>query len=162
MSRDKTLKECGKFKQNVHKALYKSSDIVELLLGDTTGVPKQEVLAQFKEYVKSHLFVEDTITKADTFIYYDVTLPHIATQVKSCRMIMYIISERTVIDNYSKEGYVGNKVDILSEMVMDALVNDEDVANSFGIGKLRLDNVGIYNASRFYGRVLEFEIPSFA
>ena len=46
-------------------------------------------------------------------------------------------------------------------MVEDTLINDEEVANSFGIGKLKLDSVDIYNANRFYGCILQFDVPTF-
>lgn len=160
-TRSKTLKERGEFKYEINKALYKSSDIVELLLGDTSGKTKSEILQEFKNHVHSHLFIDDTVTKAETFIYYDVRFPSLREHVKSCQVVMYLICERTILDTYSKDGYVGNRIDILSGMVEDALINDEEIANSFGIGKLNIDSLDIYNATRFYGCLLTFSVPNF-
>lgn len=157
----KTLMQRGKFKQEIHKALYKSEGIKELLLGDISGLPTKTVLEKFKDHVKSHLFVDETITKADTYIYYDVVFPRLGEHIKSCMVIMYLICERTTIDDYSKDGYIGNKIDILTEMVEDALINDEEVVEKFGIGRLRIDSVSIYNATRFYGTIINFEVPAF-
>lgn len=161
MKQNKTLMQRGKFKQEIHKALYKDKNIRELLLGDTSNLSTSEVLEKFKNHVKSHLFVEDTVTKADTFIFYDITFPRLSEHIKSCQVIMYLIAERNTIDNYSKDGYIGNKIDILAEMVEDALINDEDVVNNFGIGRLRLNDLIIYNATRFYGCIMTFEVPAF-
>jgi len=161
MARKKTLIERGKFKSEITTALYKNENIREMLLGDTTGMSNSEIRTNFKQYVKSHLFIDDTITEAKTFIFYDVAIPSLQEQIKSCRVVMYLICSRDILENYFKEGYYGDRIDILSQMVEDTLINDEEVANSFGIGKLKLDSVDIYNANRFYGCILYFDVPSF-
>ena len=74
---------------------------------------------------------------------------------------MYLICSRDILENYTKEGYYGNRIDILSQMVENTLINDKDVSQSFGIGKLTLDSVDVYNATRFYGCVLTFNVPTF-
>ena len=161
MAKKKTLIERGKFKSEITAALYKNADIREMLLGDTTGMSSSEIRKNFKQYVKSHLFIDDTIEEAKTFIFYDVIFPSLQEQIKSCRVIMYLICSRDILEDYSKEGYCGDRIDILSQMVEDTLINDEEVANSFGIGKLKLDSVDIYNAERFYGCILYLGVPSF-
>ena len=157
----KTTSERGKFKNEIHAALYKSKNVREMLLGDTSGKSATQIRKEFKKHVKSHLFIEDTVTDTDTFIFYDVTMPSISTNIKDCRVIMYIICHRDIIDDdCDKEGYFGNRIDILTEMVEEALL-DEDVVNNFGIGELTLDSIGIYNATRFYGCIMEYVVPSF-
>ena len=74
---------------------------------------------------------------------------------------MYMICHRAIIDDYHKEGYYGDRVDILTQMVEKAIINDKDIANSFGIGSLTLDSVDFYNSRRFYGRLLTFSVPDF-
>lgn len=161
MAKKKTLIERGKFKSEITTALYKNVNIREMLLGDTTGMSNSEIRTNFKQYVKSHLFIDDTIKEAKTFIFYDVVIPSLQEQIKSCRVVMYLICSRDILEDYSKEGYYGDRIDILSQMVEDTLINDEEVANSFGIGKLKLDSVDIYNANRFYGCILQFDVPTF-
>lgn len=161
MAKKKTLIERGKFKSEITTALYRNADIREMLLGDTTGMSSSEIRTNFKQYVKSHLFIDDTIKEAKTFIFYDVAIPSLQEQIKSCRVVMYLICSRDILEDYSKEGYYGDRIDILSQMVEDTLINDEEVANSFGIGKLKLDSVDIYNANRFYGCILQFDVPTF-
>ena len=161
MAKEKTLVERGKFKNEINSALYKNEDIRELLLGDTTGMSSSEIRKEFKQYVKSHLFIDDTLTEARTFIFYDVVFPFIESNVKNCRIMMYLICARSILENYIKEGYYGDRIDILAQMVEDTLINNDETANSFGIGKLNLDSIDVYNSQRFYGCVLTFNVPSF-
>lgn len=160
-TRKKTTAERGKFKQEITSALYKSADIRDLLLGDTSGMSTSDKQKSFRKHVKSHLFIDDTIEETDSFIFYDVRLPDLAAQIKDCQVILYAICHRDILDDYVKEGYFGNRADILSQMIEDCLINDEEVSNSFGIGKLSLDSVDLYNATRFYGVVMIFNVPDF-
>lgn len=157
----KDTSERGLFKDEINAALYKSKEIVELLIGDTSGMPKTEIRKEFKNHVKSHLFIDDTIQETDTFIFYDVTLSKMRPNTKTCKVVMYLITHFDLLDNYFKEGYYGNRIDILTEMVEDALINNEEVSRSFGIGELSLDSVDIYNSKRFYGCIMVFDVPNF-
>lgn len=161
MKNKNTTAELGMYKENISKALFQNADIRELILGDTSGMSASQMRDAFKEHIKSHLFIDDTITETDSFIFYDVRCPYLDTNVKGCQVIMYVICHRDILDNYIKDGYYGNRADILTQMVEDTLVNDEEVANSFGIGKLTLDSIDIYNATRFYGRTITLNVPTF-
>lgn len=161
MARKKTLRERGQFKKEIHSALYKSADIRELLLGDTSEMSAVKTMEAFKDHVKSHLFIDDTITDATTYIFYDVIMPELRAQTKNCQVIMYLICHRDILDNYEKDGYIGDRIDILAQMVEDALINDDDRVNKFGIGNLDITDVSFYNASRFYGCIITFEVTSF-
>ncbi len=161
MAKKSDVSERGRFKIEITSALYKNKDIRELILGDTTGKSTTEVAKEFKNYVKSHLFIDDTITETKTFIFYDVILPSLHTQTKECSVIMFAICHRDILDNYAKEGYYGNRADILTQMIVNALINDKETANSFGIGELTLDSVDVYNSQRMYGCELRFSVPSF-
>lgn len=156
-----TISEKGTFKEEIHSALYKNDDIRELLIGDTSGMSAKEIRGAFKDHVKSHLFIDDTIKETDSFIYYDVVFPTLKSNIKECKLILYAICHRDILDNYSKEGYHGNRADILSEMIIDTLVVDDKISNSFGIGRLTLDSVDLYNASRFYGVAMILSVPNF-
>ena len=74
---------------------------------------------------------------------------------------MYVICHRDILDNFSVEGFYGNRADIMSEMVEDTIVGDSSVSNQFGIGELDLTRIEIYNSKRFYGRILTFGVPNF-
>lgn len=161
MTRKKTTAERGKFKKEIHTALYKNQDIRDLIIGDTSSLTASELQKRFKEHVKSHLFIEDTITETSTYIFYDIRMPVLHSNTKNCTIIMYLICHRDILEDYSKEGYYGDRIDILAQMVEDTLINDEDVSNKFGIGQLNLDSIDIYNAVRFYGCILTFTVPNF-
>ena len=157
----KTTSERGKFKMEINNALYKNPDIIDLLIGDTTGLKQGDIVKSFKEHVNSHLFIDDTITDTSTFIFYDVSFPSLKNNVKSCSIVMYLITHRSTLENYTRDGYYGDRIDILSQMVEDTLINNEDVANSFGIGRLSLDSIYPYNSERMYGCIMNFSVPNF-
>ena len=159
--RNKTTAEKGKFKEEIHTALFKSENIRELLLGDTTGMSASKVRAEFKNHVMSHLFIDDTIEETNSYIFYDVVFPYMQPNIKTCRVVMYIMCHRDILDDYRKEGYFGNRADILSQMVEDALINDDSKVCNFGIGDLVLDSVEIYNSIKFYGCIMTFNVPTF-
>lgn len=151
----------GKFKQEIHTALYKSDEIKDLLLGDIGGISNGDKQKLFKKHVKSHLFIDDTIDETDSFIFYDIRLPNLQENIKDCQVILYAVCHRDILDDYIRDGYYGNRADILSQMIEDCLINDEEVSKSFGIGRLSLDSVDIYNSKRFYGCVMVFNVPDF-
>ena len=87
-------------------------------------------------------------------------MPELRSQIKDIRVVMYAICHRDILENYSKEGFWGNRTDILAEMIEDAMLNPT-VLREFGIGELVLDNIDIYNSTEFYGRILVFTVPNF-
>ena len=99
MAKKKTTRERGLFKQEIHAALFKNKDICEMLLGDTTSMSKTKIMTEFKKHVKSHLFIEDTVMDAEMFIYYDVVMPNLRSNIKDCRVVMYLICHRDILDN---------------------------------------------------------------
>lgn len=157
----KTISDGGKFKEEIQTALYMNTELRNLLIKDSESLSAAQRQSEFKKYVFSHLFVDDTIEETASFIFYDVYFPYLKSNVKGCRIIMYVICHRDILDNICIDGYYGNRADILSQMVEDALINDIETALSFGIGKLELDKIDIYNANRFYGRILTFDVPTF-
>lgn len=153
--------ERGVFKERVHAALYQSADIRNLLLGDTAWKPASVVMKEFKDHVKSHLFIDDTIEATESFIFYDVIMPRLHTNTKQCQIMVYAICHRDILDDYVLEGYHGNRADILSQLIEEALINNEEVNKEFGIGPLNLSSVYIYNSRQMYGTQMTFEVPSF-
>jgi len=161
MRKERSIADIGIFKEKIHTALYKNNDIKEVLLGDLTGKSNSEIMKEFKDHVKSHLFIDDTIEETASFIFYDIALPFVHPQIKTCQITMYIITHRDILENYSKEGYHGNRADILAQMVEDTLLNDEEVTRSFGIGPMEIYSLYPYNSRRFYGVQVVIEVPNF-
>lgn len=161
MNKNKDTSERGKFKNKIHNALYHSDAIKEVLLGDVSGMTSSEVRKEFKKHVMSHLFVDEVIKETQSYIFYDVALNYMRENIKSCTVMMYVVCHRDILDDYSKEGYYGNRMDILSQMIEDCLINDEKVARDFGIGDLKLDSVEPFNGRYLYGCVMTFVVPNF-
>ena len=158
MGRKKTTIELGKFKTRINNALLKDENIQEILTG-TTG-DSREQFEKTKKQIHSHLFIDDTIKDTGTYIFYDVFMPELRSQIKNIKVVMYAICHRDILENYSKEGFWGNRTDILAEMIEGAMLNTS-VLREFGIGELVLDNIDIYNSTEFYGRILVFTVPNF-
>lgn len=160
MARKKTLSERRKFKQKVHKALFQNEELRDLLIGGIGNKSTPTQLAEFKKVVMSHMFVDDTELEAGTYIYYDVQFPVLNVQIKNCEMVMYAICNRKIIADSGVEGYSGDRIDRLGELIEDSLIND-DVVKEFGIGDLKIDSIRIFNGSKFYGLCFTFKVPNF-
>lgn len=158
--RNLTTKERGLFKTRILNALLKSDNVKDLILGDTSNLTPNEVLSKFRTHVNSHLFIDETIKDTSTYIFFDVTMPFMRPQTKSIQIFMYAICHRDILEDYAKEGYFGNRADILSEMIEETLLDDK-IVKEFGIGDLSLDNVDIYNSTTFYGLIMVFEVKNF-
>lgn len=158
----RTTKERGAYKEKIKQALFSSDNICEMLMGDTSNISTGQKAKIFNRWVKSHLFIDETLDNEGIYIFFDVLTRNVSTQVKECTVIMYVICYRDILDDfYHKEGYYGNTADILSQMIEECLVCDEKVANSFGIGKMTLDSVDIYNSNDFYGCVMTLSALDF-
>ena len=160
MARKLTTKELGLYKTRISNALLKSDDIKELMFGDTSNLSQKDFLLEFKDHVNSHLFIDDTIKDTSTYIFFDVSLPKLRPQVKTIQVYIWAICHRDILENYTKDGYFGNRADILSEMIEETLL-DNSIVKKFGIGDLELDNVDIYNSTTFYGCIMSFGIHNF-
>lgn len=155
-----TTIERGKYKIRIIKALLESENIKDLILGDTSNMKKSDVIKNFKDHVHSHLFIDDTIKDTSTYIFFDIMMPSMRPQVKDIKILIYGICHRDILEDYEKEGYYGNRADILSEMIEEILI-DEKIVKEFGIGDLELDNVDIYNSTSFYGCIMQFGVHNF-
>lgn len=160
MARKLTIKELGLYKTRIANALLKSDNIKDLMFGDTSNLSQKDFLFEFKDHVNSHFFIDDTIKDTSTYIFFDVSLPRLRPQVKTIQVYVWAICHRDILENYTKEGYYGNRADILAEMIEETLL-DEDIVKEFGIGDLELDSVDIYNSTTFYGRILAFSVNNF-
>lgn len=158
--RDLTTKERGIYKTRILNAMLQSNNIKDIVLGDTSEMQSKDIMTKFKNHVNSHLFIDETIKDTSTYIFFDVIMPKMRPQVKSIQVLIYAICHRDILENYNKEGYYGNRADILSEMIEETLL-DSNIVKKFGIGDLELDNVDIYNSTTFYGCIMSFTIHNF-
>lgn len=155
------IKELGTFKNLINPILYSSANIREIILGENT-LSESEQLEALRERIFSHLYTDDVMTETATYIFYDVTIPRIGNTAKTCKLIVYCICHKDIINTFTKPGYYGNRVDALSQMV-EEVFTDSEIIRQYGIGKLNLSGVNIYRDQRkMYGRILEFEVPTFS
>ncbi len=156
-----TTRERGLYKEQMKKALFSSDNICEMLMGDTSSMSTRQKAMIFNNYAKSHLFIDGTLDAVGSYIFFDITTKSISPTIKNDEIIMYVVCHRDILDDYQKEGYYGNRADILSQHVEDCLVCDGEVANSFGIGKITIDSIDIYNSQNYYGYIMTFGVPNF-
>lgn len=88
-----------------------------------TAKQKREV---FLERIKSHLNIDDTLTEKGTYIFFDIVIPNIEYQTKECKVIMYLVCHRDLLDDFEMEGYYGNRADALSKAVEKIFINEEN------------------------------------
>lgn len=158
-----TIRQLGTYKSAITEALYKDPEIVELLLGDVSGKTKPAIRAEFKDHVKSHLFIEDTVENTWSYIFYDVYLPELHYRLKNVAIKLVCLCHRDILETYDspvdengEPKYPGNRVDALAQMVEQRLVDDPEISKEFGIGRLKLDSVQVFNGVHFYGLILDF------
>lgn len=151
------IKDRGQFKSNIKKCLYKNENLRQFLFG---GENINVTPHLFSERVKSHLFLDDILTDKKSYIFFDVICPQFTAQIKEIKIVMYVICHRAILDDYTqKDGYYGNRADVLSQAVEEALITDS--AKEFGIGDLQLEGVDLYNGKDYYGTQLVFNVPTF-
>lgn len=166
MGRKYTTREMGEWKIRIGNALMNSDGIMELLTGkDPSTLSKKERVAEFKKYVSSHLFINDpsmgsVLEETDSRIFYDIRFLKLRPQIKDCSVILYALCHRDILETYEGDDYVGNRADVLAQMIEEALL-DEEIVKKFGIGDLELDNVDIYNTTTMYGHIMTFSVPNF-
>lgn len=80
---------------------------------------------------------------------------------KNCHVVVYALCHKDILENYYKKGYLGNRIDILCQMIEETFL-DPSIIRQYGIGKLDLKDVKLYNdQKKFYGKILDFEVPNF-
>ena len=158
----KGIKNIGLFKANIKKLLFTSDDVLKILFADTDfanmGLLQRKKL--FDDHVKSHLFIDDTLSDKGTYIFFDCEIPAFYPQTKKCRVVMYCVCSRDLLDDFRMDGFFGNRADCLSQAVEAALLNP-DAAKEFGIGDLTLEAVDIYNSKEHYGTIMILETECF-
>lgn len=155
-----TTKDRGKLKSIINGVLFQSPDIKEMLLGDVAGRTTEDLAMDFRKYVKSHLFVDGILSDTKTYIFFDVVCPEIHAHTKELTIVMYAVCHRDILDTCICDGYYGNRVDILSQMIEDAMLDEKNI-NKFGIGELALGSVDILNMKDYYGLSLPFTVSNF-
>ena len=149
------LFELGRYKQTLLEKIHKSKDIIDAIL--PSGYSPYDVTDLLKEHLFSFLFVEGTQKEEKSYICLDTRVPRVIDHTyKDVQIIIQVIAHKNILD-YEKIGYLGNRVDIVSDMV-DRLINNSDL---FGSTRLQLNGVEIYNTEKYYGKTLMYSCVDF-
>ena len=161
-----TTKEMGEWKIKIGNALMHSDDLMGLLTGKNVSTfTKVQRATEFKKYVSSHLFINDdalgsVLDFKDSRIFFDISIVSTHPQTKTCSIMIVALCHRDILDTYDGNEYLGNRADVMAQMIEEALL-DEKIVKNFGIGDLSLDSVEPYNSTTMYGRILMFSVPNF-
>lgn len=153
-----SVKQLGQYKIKISSALRKSDNIKEILLG--VGYDEELAEVDLEKYIIDHLYDDDIITETKTYILFDVDMDNMRPNTKDCNVIMKFICNKSILDDYQKDGYYGNRTDILTQMV-EEIITDEEVVDEFGIGDIQFRKVGIYETKTMYGRIARLFVPDF-
>ena len=157
------LKDIGSYKNRIISKFLKSSEIMELLLGE--GYTDEDVHGSGDDNygvvynnIFPYLYVEELQTEVKSYLCIEVYVPKVPTYtIKDMKIIIWAYCHKNCMP-YSKKGYLGTRADILADMVESEL---RDMDN-LGIGKLELDSVSyIFPNSSYYGREMIFSMPDF-
>lgn len=150
------LKELGSYKYTIFTKIRNSDDIKEILLGKNYNVEIVDDLLD--EHIFPYLYVPETQQTAKSYICVDVVIPKVPNfSIKNLKIIIWVFTHKSLM-NYSKKGYVGTRTDILSD-ILDKML---DTSRDFGIGRLKLEDVGLFNSEKqYYGRTLTYSASDF-
>ena len=150
------LKDIGNYKNRLVSAILNSEDIMELMLGPDHS--ENDVDNIVYSQVFPYLYINDTQTTVKSYLCFDIGIARVPTAtVKDIKIIMRIYCHKECM-KYSKKGYLGTRVDILSDMI-ERQLRDSD---RFGIGKLQLESVlPISLEKNYYGKEIIFTTPDF-
>lgn len=150
------LRELGLYKHTIFTKIRNSDDIKEILLDKNYDVNIVDDLLD--EHIFPYLYVPDTQTVAKTYICVDVIVPRVPSiEIKNLKVIIWVFTHKSLI-RYAKKGYIGTRTDILSD-VLDRLL---DTSKEFGIGRLKLEGVDLFNSEKqYYGRILTYSASDF-
>lgn len=151
------LHDIGLYKNRLINVFLNNSDICQLLL-DEDNITSDSVDNLVYSQVFPYLFVDNTQTQKLTYLCIEIDVPKVPTRtIKDLKLTIWAYCHKDCM-KYSQKGFLGTRVDILSDMIERTLQD----SNLFGIGKLHLDYVTrMFPQSSYYGREMVFSIPDF-
>lgn len=151
------LKDIGLYKSRFINYLLESKDLCELMLMDESCSEKAIDDLRYKQ-IFPYLYIDETQTEVLPYLCFEIKIPRIPTgTVKDVQLVVWAYCHKKCMQ-YSKQGYIGTRADILADMIERQIHNAKD----FGIGKFSLQSVGyIFPKAEYYGRELIFNCPDF-
>ena len=157
MSEQTILKDIGLYKNRLISCILKSSEICDAMIMKE-NYDESDIDNLVYTQVFPYLYVDDTQNDTLPYLCMEVNIPRIPSHtIKDIQIVMWIYSHKECM-SYSKKGYLGTRVEILSDMVTRELFD----SNKFGIGKLSLQSVRyLFPSNKYYGRELIFNTSDF-
>lgn len=151
------LYDIGLYKNRLINMFLNDSNICKLLL-DKNNITNENIDNLIYSQVFPYLFTDGTQTKKLTYLCVEIDIPKVPTRtIKDVKLTIWGYCHKDCMQ-YSKKGFLGTRVDILSDMV-ERILND---SNEFGIGKWHLDYVTRFSPhSSYYGREMVFSVSNF-
>lgn len=151
------LKDIGLYKNRLMSCILKSSELCDAMIMKE-NYNESDIDNLVYTQVFPYLYADDTQTEVLPYLCMEVNIPRIPTHtIKDMQVILWVYAHKECMP-YSKKGYLGTRVDILSDMITRELINSD----RFGIGKLTLQSVRyIFPSNKYYGRELIFNTSDF-
>lgn len=155
--KESVLLDSGLYKSRLLSTILSNREACEVLL-EKKDFTEDDIDNLIYKQVFPYLYVDETQTEVLTYICLEVDIPRIPTHtIKNIQITIWVYSHKDDM-KYSKKGYFGTKVDILSDIVERSLHNSD----KFGIGKLSLYSVNhIFPNTKYYGKQLIFNTSDF-
>lgn len=146
-----------KYKEIIISKITQSQDIKNIILSanGSEGLPNEPLLYS---NIFPYLHTPGTQTDLKTYICVDCIVSKIINpSIKEIKVIINVFSHKDTI-KYSDTDISKTKPDIISNM-LDTLLNS---SREFGIGKLSLESVDLYNLQNvYYGKILTYKCAEF-
>lgn len=157
MNEGSILKDMGAYKNKLLSAFINSGEICQLLL-DRPQYTAADAEKLIYSQIFPYLYSDEAQTENLTFLCVEVDVSGIPTNtVKDMKLTVWAYCHKDSM-KYSQDGYLGTRVDILSDMVERQLRG----LNAFGIGKLQLESVTHFSpGDKYYGKQLVYHLPDF-
>lgn len=157
MTERTVLKDIGSCKQKLLASFVNSDEICELLF-NKKPYTEDDVGNLLYNQIFPYLYVDDAQDKTLAYLCFEVDVPRTSSgTVKDMKLIVWAYCHKDIME-YSKKGYYGTRVDILSDMVERKLRDSYD----FGIGKIELTSLtNFFPNDKYYGKQMIYNVPDF-
>ncbi len=166
---DSVLRDLPLIKSDVISALLANPDICTILMdrkivSDSGLVAADPDIDDEKLVYKNiwpYLYIDDTQTEAQSYICVESALSGMGSRtIKNIELTIWVQCHRDIME-YTHKGYLGTRIDILTDMVEQTL--REHISNKrVGIGHFEIRSARhFFPHNKYYGRELILTVPEF-
>ncbi|WP_143322879.1 hypothetical protein [Clostridium sp. HBUAS56010] len=155
------LKELGRYKITLLSLLKNSDNICKILLGDNYENENYDLDSELEKYLIPHLYIQGTIKEKRSYILFDTGMYKGGSSIKTMRITIQVICDKSIIECKPPRGYYGFKYDVLAQYVEELLCEIKDNGRKFGIGIPDLVTVNDFLINDYVGHTLTFDVKDF-